>query len=100
MYRQGLGVPRDDKTAIKWHRRAAEQGNADAQNNLARLYYLGTGVPTDYVYSYMWASIAVALGSKNAITGREIVAKDMTPSQLETAQKLARECVRKKYKGC
>jgi hypothetical protein len=24
----------------------------------------------------------------------------MTPSQIETAQRLARECVRKKYKGC
>jgi len=31
---------------------------------------------------------------------RDIVAKEMTPSQLEKAQDLARECVRKKYKGC
>ena len=28
------------------------------------------------------------------------IAKQMTPSQLETAQKLARECISKKYKGC
>ena len=31
---------------------------------------------------------------------RDIVAKEMTPSQLEKAQDLARECVRKKFKGC
>ena len=31
---------------------------------------------------------------------RDLVAKIMTPSQLETAQKFARECVRKNYKGC
>jgi hypothetical protein len=28
------------------------------------------------------------------------VAKQMTPDQLEEAQKLARECVAKDYKGC
>ena len=31
---------------------------------------------------------------------KELVSKYMTPSQIEEAQKLARECVRKKYKGC
>jgi hypothetical protein len=40
------------------------------------------------------------LGYKNAVKKRDIIAKQITPSQLETAQKLARECVRKKYKGC
>ena len=31
---------------------------------------------------------------------RDLVAKEMTPAQIEKAQDLARECVRKKYKGC
>ena len=34
MYRWGLGVPKDYKTAVKWWTRAAEQGNAYAQRNL------------------------------------------------------------------
>ena len=100
MYDKGEGVPQDDKTAVKWYRLAAEQGNVDAQNNLARMYYLGTGVPADYVYSYMWADIAASSGDKNAVNGRDIVAKKMTPADISTAQKFARECVRKKYKGC
>ena len=29
IYRQGQGVPQDDKTAVKWYRLAAEQGDAD-----------------------------------------------------------------------
>ncbi len=33
-YYDGDGVPQDDKTAVKWFTLAAEQGNADAQNNL------------------------------------------------------------------
>jgi len=31
---------------------------------------------------------------------RDRIAKQMTPAQIEAAKKLARECVRKKYKGC
>ena len=64
------------------------------------MYYLGTGTPKDFVYAYMWATIAASLGSKDATIGRDIVAKKMTPADISTAQKLARECVRKKYKGC
>jgi len=37
MHRQGLGVPQDDKTAVKWYRLAAEQGNAYAQQKLNQL---------------------------------------------------------------
>ena len=89
---------------MKWYRLAAEQGNAAAQNDLGFMYYKGLGVPVDYVYSYMWANIAASSGiagvNEIALKGRDLIAKLMTPSQLETAQKLARECVRKKYKGC
>ena len=35
-----------------------------------------------------------------SLQNRDDVAKKMTPSQIAEAQKLARECVRKKYKGC
>ena len=48
----------------------------------------------------MWWSIAASQENKDAIENRDIVAQEMTPSQLETAQRLARECVRKRYKGC
>ena len=41
----------------------------------------------------MWSNIAA---SKN----RDIVAKRMTPNQIAESQKLAPECVRKKFKGC
>ena len=38
--------------------------------------------------------------NKNASKNRDIVAKRLNSNQIEKAQKLARECVRKKYKGC
>ena len=37
---------------------------------------------------------------ENAEKNRDIIAKQMTPSQIAEAQKLARECVAKDYKGC
>jgi hypothetical protein len=38
MYDNGEGVLEDDKEAVKWLRKAAEQGDADAQNNLGYVY--------------------------------------------------------------
>ena len=34
MFQNGKGVAQDDKEAIKWYRKSAEQGNADGQVNL------------------------------------------------------------------
>jgi TPR repeat protein len=100
MYRLGQGVPQDYTTAAKWYKLAAEQGGADAQLNLGVMYLKGNGVPTDYVYAHMWWSIAASNGGKKVEKFRDWIEEKMTPSQLETAQNLARECVRKKYKGC
>ena len=64
------------------------------------IYATGDGVIEDDVYDHMWLNIAASSGNKNAVKNRDIVAKGMTPAQIAEAQKLARECVRKKYKGC
>lgn len=37
-YKCGIGVKQDHAASVKWFRMAAEQGEADAQFNLARLY--------------------------------------------------------------
>lgn len=54
----------------------------------------------DDVYAHMWWNLAAANGEVAAQKTRDIVAKSMTSSQLAEAQKLARECVAKDYKGC
>jgi TPR repeat protein len=100
MYKDGKGVPQDYKTAAKWWRLAAEQGNASAQNNLGVMYAFGTGVLKDYVYAHMWGNIAVSNGNENGGKLRDLAVKQMTPAQIAAAQNLARECVRKKYRGC
>jgi TPR repeat protein len=41
-------VPKDYAQAAVWYRKAAEQGKALAQNNLAFQYAAGHGVPQDF----------------------------------------------------
>jgi uncharacterized protein len=99
-----LGVSYDNRLdyneAVKWYRLAAEQGYARAQSNLGAMYNNGQGVPKDLMYAYMWSNIAVSLGDTNAAKNRDDDAHRMTPSQLEKAQDLSRQCVQKNYKGC
>jgi|TARA_Y100000031_G_scaffold108637_1_gene119510 hypothetical protein len=71
-----------------------------SQTSLGFMYGTGQGVIQDNVYAHMWWNIAASQGYKDAMENRDIVAKHMSPSQIETAKKLARECVRKNYKGC
>lgn len=54
-YYQGLGVSGADYAlAISWWRKAAEQGNAEAQNNLGQAYELGHGTEQDYSQAVYW----------------------------------------------
>jgi TPR repeat protein len=100
MYDNGEGVLEDHKEAVKWYTLAAEQGLSAAQYTLGIMYGLGEGVIQDNVYAHMWSNIAASNGNETAKEYRDIIAKQMTPSQISEAQKLARECVAKDYKGC
>jgi hypothetical protein len=48
----------------------------------------------------MWGNIAASNESEEGIKLLDPVTNQMTSAQLKKAQDLARECVRKKYKGC
>ncbi len=100
MYHTGQGVAKDYKIAFKWYTLAAEQGEVNSQFNLGNMYASGRGILQDYTQAHMWFNIASSLGDEGARNNRDLVAKQMTPTQLETAQRLAHECVAKKYKGC
>ena len=100
MYDVGERVTQDDKEAVRWYTLAAEQEHAKAQYNLGVMYALGEGVIKDYVYAHMWGNIASMNGNDKGETLRGYVAEKMTSSQIEEAQRLAKEFVKKNYKGC
>jgi TPR repeat protein len=100
MHYEGKGVTQDYKEAVKWFSNSAEQGNAKAQFNLGVTHAKGQGVIQDNVYAHMWFNISASTGDVDAEKERDIVAKRMTSEDISKAQGLARECVKKIYKGC
>jgi hypothetical protein len=83
----GKGVPEDKKEAVKWYRKAADQGHRSAQYYLGAMYYYGEGVPKDDVEAYKWYSLSAAQGNEGAKKSKESVAGRMTAEQITEAQK-------------
>jgi TPR repeat protein len=54
MYDYGTGVTQDKQQAVYWYRKAAEQGHAGAQGNLAWMYQFGEGVAQDDEQAIYW----------------------------------------------
>ena len=66
LYAKGTGVPQSHVEAVRWYRKAAEQGHVDAQNNLGAMYAEGTGVPQDDAEAVKWLRKAAEQGHANA----------------------------------
>ncbi len=56
---------KDATEAVKWYRKAAEQGLAQAQSNLGQHYLVGEGVAKDAVEAATWYCKAAEQGDKN-----------------------------------
>ena len=66
MYEQGIGIGKDEKEAVVWYSKAAEQGHAAAQYNLAFSEY-GRGTGIDFAKANDWYRKAAAQGDPLAI---------------------------------
>jgi hypothetical protein len=62
----GRRHPPDYAEALKWFRRAADQGNAEAQDHIGLMYYSGRGVPQDYAEAARWYLLAAQAGNEHA----------------------------------
>ena len=62
MYADGKGVPKDDRQAVAWYRKAAEQGVDIAQTLLGKMYASGRGVPQDDRQAVSWFQKAAEQG--------------------------------------
>ena len=62
MYGTGRGVARDDAEAVRWYRRAAEQGHTLGQTNLGVRYRDGRGVSQDHGEAVRWFRRAAEQG--------------------------------------
>ena len=100
LYRVGHGFTENDKTAVKWYTFAAKQGHSSAQYFLGWMYADGEGVIQDNVRAHMWLNIAASSGECGSATeNRDRIAKGMTPADISTAQKRARQWISKNANG-
>jgi TPR repeat protein len=97
-----IGDPSFDATtgnraqALVWYRRAAEQGDVDAQIALGLAYANGIGVVQDYIEADKWFNIAASRAHSaeelaDILTRHHKIAHMMTSYQIAEAQKLAQE---------
>ncbi|MDA7538297.1 sel1 repeat family protein, partial [Akkermansiaceae bacterium] len=100
VYWKGEGVPEDKAESLKWYRKAADQGDAEAQFILGVAYGNGEGVPEDYIQSYMWINLATAKNHdhEDAKKVKVLLSKKMTPEQIAEAQKLSTQWFERKAK--
>jgi len=66
-------------------KKVAEQGDAEAQNNLGFSYEFGQGVPQEYVEAYAWYNLAAATHDF-ARKSRSTMEANMTPDQIAKGQ--------------
>jgi TPR repeat protein len=66
LYARGDGIPRDDRRAVEWYRKAAARGDATAMFGLASAYHRGAGVPRDPDAARHWLIGAAGRGDARA----------------------------------
>jgi TPR repeat protein len=86
---KGSGVAVDEAKAAKLFRLAAEQGNAIAQNRLARLYANGVVVKADPVQAAKWHLLARGAGVSDF--SLDIVLAKLTKEQRAEAEQAAED---------
>ena len=94
VYFFGQGIPKDYAKAHAMFEAAANQGYFAAFAPTAQMYLQGLGVPAEPSKAYYWYNIAAAQLPDSAertdmMERREAVAAQMTPAQVEAAQKRA-----------
>ena len=89
MYMNGFGVSTNYAQALSWYNKAAAQGNFSGECNLGIMYDRGLGVPRDKVTAYMWYILATQNGSPLAPKNAKLLAPQLTPQQLNEAQRRA-----------
>lgn len=66
-YEKGIGgMNKDDAESAKWYRKTAEQGNAEAQSRVGKMYYNGEGVKADLHEAVNWYRKAAEQGMSEA----------------------------------
>lgn len=98
-YLVGRGVPKDPAQAAYWYRKAADQGDPDAENQLGYFYTWGIGVARDDAEAFRWFARAAGSGCPAAKLNLAVMYYQGvgTPRDLTLALQLLNELADKQY---
>lgn len=82
---------RSTAEALAWYRKAAEQGDVEAQARLGVCFDEGIGVMKDPIEAYKWFNLSAAQGNKKTAQWRDSLARSMTRDQVAEAQHCSTE---------
>lgn len=89
-----LDKAEEDKEAVAWYRKAAEQGDAAGQFGLGMAYLAGEGVPRDAGTALVWIRRAAEQDFQNAVEAMADAYRDgslgLAPDAVEAARWAAR----------
>ena len=81
----------NDNQQAEYFERAALQGNAGAQYNIAAMYGHGEHAPVDRVKSYAWLRLAAEQEYEGAEDGIEEICSRMSADEMAKGKELAKE---------
>ncbi len=84
-------IPANYGKALNWLNKPARQGNSEAQYYLGQMFHQGLGVSKNKVKAYAWLNLSAAQGNDHAGLIRNQLALELSPPDLEQAQKLSLE---------
>lgn len=90
---QSIHIAKDETAAVEWFKKAANQGDIDAQYNLALMYANGMGTDKNELQAYFWSMLSGEKGNKNAQQLNDVMAERLTPEQKTQANITAQNWV-------
>ena len=95
LYARGDVVEQNLAEAVKWYRKAAEQGHDGAQYKLGLSYQNGKGVPQSDTEAYIWLNISAENGAPLNGRGKagelmDEIRKNLTSIQVEEAKEITK----------
>jgi TPR repeat protein len=89
-YAKGEGVLKDEAEAVKYYRKAAEQGHSRAQGNLGVCYAFGDGVLKDEIEAYAWFNLSSDT-NEASFRGQSLLERGLPASAIEAGKKRSKE---------
>ena len=91
LYDNIKGSLRDRSLAFKYYLKSAIHGERESQYIVANRLLKGDGVAIDGLAAYAWFNVCAASFHRDAGVMRDLISRELSPTQIDEAQKLSRQ---------